>query len=113
LAPEFAEVRFVYAVVETGGKQYRVEAGQTVRFEKLPGAAGDAVVLDRVLLIGGDQTVVGAPLVTGARVVGTVVGQNLAKKVVVFKYKSKARYRRKTGHRQPFTAVRIDSIEVS
>jgi len=102
----------VYAVIETGGKQYRVEAGQTVRFEKLPGNAGDPVVLDRVLLVGGGQPVVGAPLVSGARVLGTVVAQDLARKVVVFKYKSKARYRRKTGHRQPFTAVRIDTIEV-
>ncbi len=101
----------MYAVVETGGKQVRVTVGQTVRVEKLPGEPGQEVVLDRVLLVGGEQTVVGAPWVAGARVVARIVEQGKARKVVVFKYKPKVRYRRKRGHRQPYTALRIERIE--
>lgn len=102
----------MYAVVETGGKQLRVTVGQTVQVEKLPGAPGQEVVLDRVLLLGGEQTLVGTPWVPGARVVARIVGQGRARKVVVFKYKPKVRYRRKRGHRQPYTALRIERIEV-
>jgi large subunit ribosomal protein L21 len=101
----------VYAVVETGGKQLRVTVGQTVQVEKLPGEPGQEVVLDRVLLVGGEQTVVGTPWVPGARVVARIVEQGRARKVVVFKYKPKVRYRRKRGHRQPYTALRIERIE--
>jgi large subunit ribosomal protein L21 len=97
--------------VETGGKQYRVEEGQTVRFERLPGEAGDEVVLERVVMVGGDRTLVGTPVVAGARVVGKILEQALDRKVIVFKYKPKVRYRRKRGHRQPYTAVRIERIE--
>jgi large subunit ribosomal protein L21 len=103
----------VYAVVESGGKQYRVEEGQTVRFERLPGEPGDEVVLDRVVLLGGEKAVVGAPVVDGVRVVGKIVEQALDRKVTVFKYKPKVRYRRKRGHRQPYTAVRIERIQTS
>ncbi len=101
----------MYAVVETGGKQLRVTVGQTVQVEKLPGEPGQEVVLDRVLLVGGEQTVVGTPWVPGARVVARIVEQGRARKVVVFKYKPKVRYRRKRGHRQPYTALRIERIE--
>ncbi len=103
----------MYAVVQTGGKQLKVVEGQTVRVERLPGEPGQEVVLDRVLLVGGEQTLVGTPWVPGARVVARVVEQGRARKVVVFKYKPKVRYRRKRGHRQPYTALRIERIEIS
>lgn len=102
----------MYAVVESGGKQYRVTEGQVVRLEKLPGQPGEEVVLDRVLLVSDDRTVVGTPFVDGARVVGRIVAHGRARKVVVFKFKPKVRYRRKQGHRQPYTAVRIERIEL-
>ncbi len=102
----------MYAVVETGGKQLRVSEGQTVRVERIPGEPGQEVVLDRVLLVSGEQTLVGTPWVPGARVVARIVQQGKGRKVVVFKYKPKVRYRRKRGHRQPFTALRIERIEL-
>jgi len=101
----------VYAVIESGGKQYRVTEGQVVRLEKLPGQPGEEVVLDRVLLVSDDRTVVGTPFVGGARVVGRIVAHGRARKIIVFKFKPKVRYRRKQGHRQPYTAVRIERIE--
>lgn len=101
-----------YAIVETGGKQYRVQAGETVRIEKLVANDGDTVVLDKVLMVSKDGKVtVGAPYVEGAKVTATVKAQGKAPKVIVFKYHNKTNYRRKTGHRQPFTAVTISSIE--
>ncbi|MBM3460791.1 MAG: 50S ribosomal protein L21 [Armatimonadetes bacterium] len=102
----------MYAVVETGGKQYRVAPGQSLRVERLDGGKGDEVVFDRVIMIGDDggSTHLGAPLLDGASVKGRVVHQGRAKKVLVFKYKKRKRYRVKTGHRQLFTLVRIDSI---
>lgn len=102
----------MYAVVEAGGKQLRVWEGQTVRVERIPGEPGEEVVLDRVLLVAGDEVRVGTPWVAGARVVARIVQQGRARKVVVFKYKPKVRYRRKRGHRQRFTALRIERIEV-
>lgn len=102
----------MYAVVQTGGKQLKVAEGQTVRVERLPGEPGREVILDQVLLVAGEQTLVGTPWVPGARVVARVVEQGRARKVVVFKYKPKVRYRRKRGHRQPYTALRIERIEV-
>lgn len=102
----------MYAVVEAGGKQLRVWEGQTVRVERIPGEPGQEVVLDRVLLVSDEQTRVGTPWVPGARVVARIVQQGRGRKVVVFKYKPKVRYRRKRGHRQPFTALRIERIEV-
>lgn len=101
-----------YAIVETGGKQYRVQAGETVRVEKLNLGEGETVVFDKVLAVGKDgQVTVGSPYVEGAKVSAKVAAQGKAPKIIVFKYKAKSNYRRKTGHRQPFTAVTIESIE--
>ncbi|HET6946858.1 MAG TPA: 50S ribosomal protein L21 [bacterium] len=101
----------MYAVIESGGKQYRVEEGATLRVELLEATPGAEVTLDRVLYVSdGEKVTVGAPLVKGAAVRATVLGHDRAKKIIVFKYKSKAHYRRKQGHRQHFTALRIDKI---
>jgi large subunit ribosomal protein L21 len=100
----------MYAVIRTGGKQYRVAAGDKVRVEKLPGNVGDAVTLDQVLLLGGDALKLGKPLVSGAKVEAKIVEQGLGKKLVVFKFRRRKNYRRKTGHRQPFTALEITNI---
>lgn len=102
----------MFAVVETGGKQYRVSPGEELRIERLEGSKGDAVTFDRVLLVGGEgEARVGTPLVDGAKVTGSVVHQGRHKKIVVFKYKKRKRYRVKTGHRQPYTLIRINTIE--
>jgi large subunit ribosomal protein L21 len=102
----------MYAIVETGGKQYRVRPGDTIAVERLAGAPGETLDLDRVLLLGGDgaETRVGAPGVSGAIVRAEVVEHALGEKIVIFRYKSKVRYRRKTGHRQPLTRLRITDI---
>lgn len=100
----------MYAIIETGGKQIKVEEGQTIYIEKLDAEAGETVTFDRVLMVGGDSVKVGAPTVEGATVTGKVEKQGRAKKVVVFKYKPKKNYHRKQGHRQPFTKVVIDKI---
>lgn len=101
----------MYAVVETGGKQYKVTAGETIEVEKLPLKVGQKVELDKVLLVGDGNTVrVGNPTVEGAKVMATVAGQGKGRKVIVFKYKPKNRYRRKSGHRQAYTRLRIDKI---
>lgn len=101
----------MYAVVTTGGKQYRVEAGTTLSVASLAVAAGAPIVFDRVLMIGdGEQVTIGTPTVAGASVRGTVLGEDLGPKLVIFKFKQKAKYRRRTGHRQHLTRVRIDSI---
>ncbi len=101
----------MYAVVETGGKQYRVTVGQTIEVEKLPFAVGEKVELDKVLLVAdGDEVKVGQPTVKGAKVLATVVEHGKGKKIIVFKYKPKERYRRKKGHRQAYTRLRIEKI---
>jgi large subunit ribosomal protein L21 len=101
----------MYAVVSTGGKQYRVEAGSELVVERVPGDAGDAITFDRVLLVGdGEAVTIGTPVVEGASVSGTVLGEALGPKLIVFKFKQKATYRRKNGHRQHLTRVRIDEI---
>ncbi len=101
----------MYAVVETGGKQYRVQEGDVIVVEKLGVEAEAEVVFDKVLVAGeGSDIKVGAPYVEGAAVKGTVVENGKAQKVIVFKYKSKKDYRNKRGHRQPYTKVKIDSI---
>lgn len=101
----------MYAIIETGGKQIRVEKGQAIYIEKLDVNAGDTVNFDKVLFVGGASVKVGAPYVTGATVTGTVEKQGKAKKILIFKYKSKkGSTRRKQGHRQPYTKVIIDSI---
>lgn len=102
----------MYAVIETGGKQYKVQEGRTLAIERLPVDPGTALTLDRVLLVGDEATrTVGTPVVKGAKVTATVLGHSKAKKVLVFKYKSKVHYRRKKGHRQLYTTIRIDKIE--
>jgi large subunit ribosomal protein L21 len=101
----------MYAVVRTGGKQYSVREGQQFDVEKLAGAEGDRVELTDVLMVSdGDNLTVGTPMVPGARVVTEVLGQMRAKKVINFKYKRKARYKRKLGHRQPFTRLAVREI---
>lgn len=102
----------MYAVVNTGGKQYRVEKGETLRIEKIPGEVGSQVTFDKVLMVAdGENVRVGQPLLEKATVQASIVEQDRAKKIIVFKYKRRKRYRRKQGHRQPYTAIRIDGIE--
>lgn len=102
----------MYAVINSGGKQYRVQPGETLRLEKLIGDVGSPVSFDRILLFSnGESLKIGQPLVEGAAVKAHIVEQDRAKKIIVFKYKRRKRYRRKQGHRQSFTAVKIDSIE--
>lgn len=101
----------MYAVLSSGGKQYRVEPGSTVLMERLPSEPGASILFDRVLLIGdGDDVTVGTPVVSGATVSGTVLGEELGPKLVIFKFKQKVKYRRRTGHRQHLLRVRIDEI---
>ncbi|MDI6829704.1 MAG: 50S ribosomal protein L21 [Actinomycetota bacterium] len=100
----------MFAVIETGGKQYRVEQGSVIRIEKLDVPEGDAVVFDRVLLAGDEGKVLAGPEAGKVRVEGTVIRHGKGKKVIVFKYKPKKGYHRKRGHRQLFTEVRVDKI---
>lgn len=101
----------MYAVIKTGGKQYRVSQGDRLRVEKLAGNVGDSVTLHEVLLVGaGDGVKVGAPLVSGAKVEAKIVAQDRSPKVIIFKFRRRKNYRRKTGHRQPFTALEVTSI---
>jgi large subunit ribosomal protein L21 len=101
----------MYAVVNSGGKQYKVQEGDIVRLEQLGGEVGDAVDFDRVLLFNdGDGVRIGQPLLEDVTVRGRIVAQDKAKKILVFKYKRRKGYRRTQGHRQPYTAVRIDRI---
>ena len=103
----------MYAIIRTGGKQYRVNPGDVVRVERLEGEVGSTVTLEDVLLVAGDgEARVGSPRLDGASVVGTVVGQDRDAKVRVFKYKKRKHFRRTRGHRQSFTAVRIDAVRV-
>lgn len=100
----------MYAVIRTGGKQYRVSEGQTLRVEKLPGSAGDKVTFGEVLLVGGDTPKIGQPLVTGASVSAEIKAQDRGPKIVIFKFRRRKNYRRKTGHRQPYTELKITGI---
>ena len=103
----------MYAVIRSGGKQYRVAPGQTIRLEELSGEVGAKVQLVDVLLVENDGNVqVGSPLIANAKVEATVLEQDRAKKILIFKKKRKKQYRRTAGHRQNFTAVRIDNIIV-
>ena len=102
----------MYAIIETGGKQYNVKVGESITVEKLNVAAGETVVFDKVLAVGKeDSLTVGAPFVNGATVKADVVGEGKGKKIIVYKYKSKKCYHKKNGHRQPFTKVTITAIE--
>ena len=101
----------MYAVIQTGGKQYRVRAGDTVMVEKLDGAVGDPVEFDQVLLLSGDDAVsVGRPVLDGAKVTGEIVAQTRGEKLIVFKFKRRKDYRRRNGHRQHYTAVKINDV---
>ncbi|MCL2376190.1 MAG: 50S ribosomal protein L21 [Defluviitaleaceae bacterium] len=101
----------MYAIIETGGKQYNVKAGDVIKVEKLEAAPEESITFDKVLLVsGGDAPKVGAPYVNGATVTASVLAQGKEKKVIVFKYKAKKGYQKKKGHRQPFTSLRIEAI---
>lgn len=101
----------MYAVIQSGGKQYRVSPGDRIRVERLPGDVGEEVFFEDVRLVGGDQVQVGAPKVDGTRVVGRILEQGKGAKVLVFKFKRRKMYRRLRGHRQFVTAVQIERIE--
>ncbi len=103
----------MYAIIRTGGRQFRAEVGKMVDVERMPNAVNDAIEIGEVLLIGnGDATQIGQPTVAGAKVKATVVAQYRAKKVIVFKYRQRTNFRRKRGHRQYYTRLRIDEIIV-
>ena len=102
----------MYAVVRTGGRQFRVEPGAAVRVEKLDGEVGESIELPEVLLVAGEGDArIGTPLVDGAKVVGTITAQDRGPKITIFKMKRRKGYRRKSGHRQSYTEIRVDKIE--
>ena len=102
----------MYAIVDSGGKQYKVQEGEILRVEKLAGEMGDDVSFDKILMFSdGENVNIGTPLLEDVAVSGHIVEQGKAKKIIVFKYKRRKRYRRKQGHRQQFTAIKIDSIK--
>ncbi|MFR4440082.1 MAG: 50S ribosomal protein L21 [Hungatella sp.] len=100
----------MYAIIATGGKQYKVAEGDIIRVEKLGVEAGEAITFDQVLAVNNGELTVGCPTVAGATVTGTVVKEGKAKKVIVYKYKRKSGYHKKNGHRQQYTAVKIEKI---
>ena len=103
----------MYAIIETGGKQYKVKEGDIITVEKLSVDAGTAYIFDQVLsVVDGEAASFGAPYVSGASVKASVIGEGKGKKLVVYKFKSKKNYHRKKGHRQPFTRLKVDSITV-
>ncbi|MGC9324597.1 MAG: 50S ribosomal protein L21 [Desulfomonilia bacterium] len=101
----------MYAVIKTGGKQYKVEEGDIIRVEKLTALKGDTVTFEDILFVGGDEHTLGTPKVEGAHVNAQVIRQMRDKKIIVFKMKRRKRYRRKQGHRQDLTEIRITKIE--
>ena len=104
----------MYAVIATGGKQYRVEKDDVLRVEKIPGEIGDSVSFDKVLMFAdADNVSIGRPMLENVTVKGHIVEQDRAKKLIVFKFKRRKRYRRKQGHRQSYTAVKVDAIEAA
>lgn len=100
----------MYAVIKTGGKQYRVTEGQKLCVEKLTGNPGDKVTFNEVLMLGGDKLTIGQPMVKGARVEAEILGQDRGPKIVIFKFRRRKNYRRKQGHRQPYTQLKITGI---
>ncbi|MFD1206985.1 MULTISPECIES: 50S ribosomal protein L21 [Sporosarcina] len=102
----------MYAIIETGGKQIKVEQGQEIYIEKVVGEAEETVTFDKVLFVGGEDVKVGAPFVEGATVTGKIVKHGRGKKITVFKYKPKKNYHKKQGHRQPYTKVVIEGINL-
>ena len=103
----------MYAIINSGGKQFRVEEGETLRLEKLDAQPGDKIELDQVLFVKTEDGVkVGAPLVENAKVTDTILAEGKGRKVIIFKKKRRKQYRRKTGHRQLYTEVLVDSISV-
>lgn len=104
--------KMTYAIVESGGKQYRVEKGSTIEVDRLPEEIGKKIKLDSVLLlVDDDKTLIGNPTVKGASVDAKVIGHDKGEKVIIFKYKAKKRRRVKTGHRQPYTQLKIESVK--
>ena len=102
----------MYAVIKTGGKQYKVSPGDIIRVEKLPGEPGQEIELEEVLLVGKDQEIqIGQPLVEGAKVVATILNQGRSPKIIVFKKKRRKNYKRKRGHRQYYTELQIKEIK--
>jgi large subunit ribosomal protein L21 len=101
----------MYAIIECGGKQYRVQEGDLLRVEKIDAEIGSTITIDKVFLLGGDKTVVGTPVVEGAKVTCKVMNQDKDKKILVFHYKAKKNIRKRYGHRQPFTSLLIEKIE--
>jgi large subunit ribosomal protein L21 len=102
----------MYAVIRTGGKQYRVSPGDIISVEKLPGNIGDTVSIDDVLMIGSEkETKIGTPALKDASVTGVITDQTKGKKITVFKFKRRKGYRKKQGHRQRYTRIRIDKIK--
>ncbi len=100
----------MYAVLETGGKQYKVSQGDVIAVEKLAAKHGEKVELNKVLMIGGEKTVIGNPVVKSAKVIGEVIGEGRGDKIIVFKMKRRKNYRRTNGHRQAFTSLKITEI---
>ncbi len=101
----------MYAVIKTGGKQYKVSAGDLLKVEKLDGAVGDTIELNEVLMVGGEEVKIGTPLLPEAKVKATIVEQGKDKKILVFKSKRRKTFRKKNGHRQPITRLKITDIE--
>ncbi len=101
----------MYAVIKTGGKQYKVSAGDLLKIEKLEGAVGDTIELDEVLMVGGEEVKIGTPLLPNAKVTAVIVEQGKDKKILVFKSKRRKNTRKKFGHRQPLTRLKITNIE--
>ena len=101
----------MFAIIRTGGKQYKVSEGDIIGVEKIEAEAGDKIEFDQVLMVAGDDVKVGSPVVEGAKVSAEVLDQKKDKKIVIFKFKAKKNYRKKKGHRQPYTLVKIEKID--
>lgn len=101
----------MFAIIKTGGKQYKVSEGDVIKVEKIEAQSGDKIEFDQVLMVAGDDVKVGSPVVEGAKVSAEVLDQKKDKKIVIFKFKAKKNYRKKKGHRQPYTLVKIEKID--